>query len=197
MQRGTCGSASSGLGVNAKAKIAAWGLVLCSPILYAFLGKWEGDSQYVVYADKLAGGLPTVCRGLTRHVTDTPIIVGERWTAEKCEREERAAIIKVQHEVAACFNRHPPQSVFDAASEHAWNFGSGATCGSAAMKAWNRGEWALGCRRMEFGDDGRRVWSYVKDGNGGYRFVQGLANRREAARAMCMKPAQLASFVVL
>ena len=190
------GNASSGSGVNAKAKIAAWGLVLCSPILYAFLGKWEGDSQYVVYADKLADSLPTVCRGLTRHVTDTPIIVGERWTEQKCRHEEERAIVRVQTELVGCFERKPPQSVFDAASSHAWNFGSGSTCGSAAMKAWNRGEWSLGCRRLEFGDDGRRVWSYVKDGNRGYRFVQGLANRRGAEHVMCMKPAHLGSFSV-
>ena len=67
-------------------------LVLGSAALLGFLGQWEGQGQHVVYADKLAGGLPTVCKGLTRHVTTTPIIVGQRWSAEKCQREETAAL---------------------------------------------------------------------------------------------------------
>ena len=59
----------------------AGSLVLCAASLVAFLGDWESggkDPVLTVYADKLAGGIPTVCDGLTRHVTKTPIIVGER-----------------------------------------------------------------------------------------------------------------------
>lgn len=160
------------------------GLVLGSAALLAFLALWEGRT-YTVYADKLAGGLPTVCSGITRHVTDTPIIVGEVWTAAKCDEEERKALVKVQTRLLRCFVIEPVQSVFDAATSHAWNLGAGATCGSAAMKAWNRGEWALGCRRIARADDGRRVWSYVKTFTG-YKFVQGLANRRDAEHKYCL-----------
>ena len=86
----------------------------------------------------------------------------------------------------------PPQSVFDAATSHAWNNGTAATCGSLAMQAWNAGNWELGCRRLAFSDGGSRVWSYVKTGkmlpNGRpeYRFVQGLANRRDAEYQLCL-----------
>jgi lysozyme len=160
------------------------GLILCSAALLAFLGRWEGEYELTVYADKLAAGLPTVCKGLTRHVTTTPIIVGEVWTAEKCKTEEERAVTAVQWELLRCYTRTPPQSVFDASTSHAWNFGSPATCGSAAMKAWNRGEWDKGCRRLWQSDDGRPVWSYVKTPNG-YKFVRGLANRRAAERDLC------------
>ena len=121
-------------------------LVLGSAALLGFLGQWEGQGQHVVYADKLAGGLPTVCKGLTRHVTTTPIIVGQRWSAEKCQREETAALQRVQTALAQCFKALPPQYVFDAASSHAWNLGAPSTCGSGAMTAWNRGEWQRGCK---------------------------------------------------
>lgn len=164
------------------------GLVLASAGLMAFLGRWEGDEEFVVYADKLAGGLPTVCRGLTKHITDTPIIVGQRWSAGKCQQEEERAVTKVQLRLLQCFTRTPPQSVFDMATSHAWNLGVGATCGSSAMKAWNRGEWELGCRRIYQSDDGRPVWSYVTRYNGGKAekvFVRGLANRREAEYRLC------------
>ena len=172
---------------NGKAKVVA-GLVLASAGLMAFLARWEGKAEYTVYADKLAGGLPTVCKGLTRHITDTPIIVGQKWSAEKCAAEEERAVTKVQFALLKCFTRVPPQSVFDAATSHAWNLGVSATCGSTAMKAWNRGQWALGCQRIYVSDDGRPVWSYVTRYNQGRAekvFVQGLANRRQAEYRLC------------
>lgn len=168
--------------------IGGTSLVLASAVLLEHLSKWESGSRrvLVVYADKLAGGLPTVCNGITRHVTQTPIIVGERWTEEKCEREEQTAIIKVQTALAKCFKLAPPQSVFDMASSHAWNLGYPATCGSGAMAAWNRGEWERGCQRISRGDDGRIVWAFVTDPKTGKKvFVQGLANRRADETQKC------------
>ena len=44
-------------------------LVLGATALVAFLAVWEGGKtgkgDSTVYADKLAGGIPTVCNGLT------------------------------------------------------------------------------------------------------------------------------------
>jgi GH24 family phage-related lysozyme (muramidase) len=60
------------------------------------------------------------------------------------------------------------------------------------MALWNAGEWDYGCRRLAYADDGKRVWSYVKTGkvlpNGKpeYKFVQGLANRRDAEYKLCL-----------
>lgn len=169
--------------------IAGSVLVLASGPLLDHLRKWESGKRrvLVVYADMLANGIPTVCNGLTRHVTKTPIIVGERWTDEQCEREEEAAVVKVQMAVAKCFKLGPPQSVFDMAGSHAWNFGAPATCGSGAMAAWNRGEWERGCQRISHGDDGQLVWSYVTDPKTGKKvFVQGLANRRADETPKCL-----------
>lgn len=165
-------------------------LVLGSAALLGFLGQWEGQGQHVVYADKLAGGLPTVCKGLTRHVTTTPIIVGQRWSAEKCEREETAALQRVQTALAQCFKVLPPQYVFDAASSHAWNFGHPSTCNSLAMASFNQGDWAKGCRRLSMSDAGRPVWSFTshtnpKTGVKTYTLIQGLANRRQAETSFC------------
>ena len=160
------------------------GLVLASAALMGFIQKWEsgGNRVLVVYADKLAGGLPTVCNGLTKHVTTTPIIVGEKWTTAKCEAEEnRAMETKVQQPLLRCFNHTPPQSVFDAASSHGWNFGVGKTCGSSAMAAWNRKDYPLGCQRIYRADDGRLIWSYA-----GGKFYPGLQNRRKDEYRMCM-----------
>lgn len=177
--------------------VAALGgtLYFATPAVRDFTGGWESGAArvLVVYPDRLAGNLPTVCDGLTRHVTSTPIIVGQRWTEAQCEREERTAWIRMQSRLVKCFTRLPPQSVFDMASSHAWNNGVSATCGSGAMRAWNAGDFALGCRRLAYSDGGRPVWSYVKTGrmlpNGKpeMRFVQGLANRRIAESKVCPK----------
>lgn len=171
------------------------GLVLGSVVVAAFIGVWEGgksgDGSSVAYADKLAAGIPTVCAGLTSHITQTPIIVGERWSAEKCLTEERKAISTVQLKLEQCFDEMPPQTVFDAATSHAWNFGVRATCSSNAMAAWRDAKWDLGCKRIAFGDSGQRVWSYVRtgrtlpDGKPELKFIQGLANRRDAEYALC------------
>lgn len=166
--------------VGGSIAVAGAMLAAATPGLMDFLGRWEGEAQYVVYADKLANGLPTVCKGLTRHITDTPIIVGQRWTPEQCEAEEQAAVFKVQKQISTCFKRPPPQAVFEAATSHAWNLGASATCGSAAMRAWNDGQWALGCQRLSRGDDGQIVWAYA-----GGKFVRGLANRRAAETDYC------------
>lgn len=159
------------------------GLVLGSAALVQFIGKWEDGGPkvtYTVYADKLAKGLPTGCRGITHHVTDSPVIVGEKWSLDKCNAETSKALAKVQRQLLGCFKVNPPQSVFDAATSHAWNFGAPRTCGSASMAAWNRGEWALGCRRMLVGDDGSLTWTYA-----GGQFYRGLASRRADEMAFC------------
>lgn len=167
-------------------------LVVASDPLDRHLGRWEGDNVTTVYADKLARGLPTVCKGITRHITDTPIIVGQLWTAEKCRAEEARALTKVQVQLIVCFKYLPPQSVFDAATSLAWNVGVPLACSSAAMRVWNQQEWALGCQRLYVNSQGKPAWSYVKTGrivNGKpeYKFVKGLANRRKAEFDLCIK----------
>lgn len=179
--------------------VAALGgfVTLLSPALVAHLQQWESGKArvLVVYPDKLAGGIPTVCNGLTRHVTRTPIVVGERWTEEKCVVEEANALERVQRDLLPCFKRLPPPSVLDMASSHAWNLGAQSTCGSGAMDAWNRGEWEQGCQRISRGDDGRMVWSFTSridpaTGKKVFTFVQGLANRRQDETAKCQEGAQ-------
>jgi GH24 family phage-related lysozyme (muramidase) len=170
-------------------------LLLATAGVVGYIGFWESGSAepvLTVYADKLAGGLPTVCDGITRHVTTTPIIVGQVWTVEKCRAESERALMAIQTQLAMCFKRLPAQTVFDMATSHAWNNGVRATCGSAAMRAWNVGDWALGCRRMAYSDGGKRVWSYVRqgknpDGTPKFKFVQGLANRRADEYRNCLE----------
>lgn len=165
----------------------AGSLILASAGAVGIMHKWEPakgspDSHLVVYADKLASGIPTVCAGITKHVATIPVIVGQKWTQEMCNQQESQALEKVQNTLAQCFKTLPPQSVFDAATSHAWNFGASKTCYSQAMKHWNQGNYKLGCRLIAFDYEGNPNWSY-SDG----KFVRGLHNRRLDEMNLCLK----------
>lgn len=162
--------------MNRLAKVG--GLSLASIPLMIFLALWEGGGEgMTVYADKLANGLPTACHGITHYVTDEPVVVGEYWSKEKCDRVMRVALTKVQLELLSCLTHEPPQGVFDAISSLAWNVGAPKACGSQSVRHINRGDYVNGCRLLSNTFSGKPNWSYASG-----RFVQGLYNRRQAER---------------
>ena len=165
----------------------AGSLILAAAGAVGLLHKWEpatgtSDAHLYVYADKLANGLPTACSGITKHVATIPLVVGQKLTQEQCNQQEEQALEKVQNQLAMCFKKLPPQSVYDAATSHAWNFGVNKTCTSAAMKQWNIPNYPLGCRLIAFQYDGSPNWSYA-DG----RFIKGLHKRRIDEMQTCLK----------
>lgn len=158
-------------------------LSLFAPDLQGFLDRWEGKGQNVVYADKLAKGLPTVCRGITKYTSPDPVVVGEFWSAERCLEVERLVVEKGQLELADCItvSPAPAQHVFDAFTSHGHNFGNPTTCASRAMALLNQGKTAEACRALAWGPNGQKVWAYA-DG----KYVQGLHNRRLAEEKLCL-----------
>lgn len=156
-------------------------LLAASPALMDFLGRWEGQGQYVVYADKLAGGLPTVCKGVTKHTSQYPVVVGERWSPKKCAAEEERIVIETQINLQRCVTHPVPQGVWDMLTSHAHNFGWPKTCGSQTVAAINAGRLAQGCDLLAIKPDGSPNWSHA-----GQAYVQGLHNRRKAERAQCL-----------
>lgn len=161
-------------------------LVLGSSTLMAFLGKWEGESQNVVYADKLARGLPTVCMGVTRHTSPYPVIVGDYWSPDRCAEVEKLVVEKGQLALADCLtNPNIRQNTFDALSSHGHNVGVPSTCASRAVGLINAGRIKEGCRALAWGADGRPVWAYVTDAKGNKRFVPGLHARRLEEAQLC------------
>lgn len=165
------------------AAIAAGAIGLGSPFLMDFLGKWEGRGQYVVYADKLAGGLPTVCKGITKWTSPYPVVVGQRWSPEKCAEVEMKVTVETQRKLAQCVtNFAVRQNTFDALTSFAHNVGVNAACGSRAVRLINAGDIRAGCDAIAHSATGKPVWSYV-----GTTFVRGLYNRRLAERELCLK----------
>jgi GH24 family phage-related lysozyme (muramidase) len=171
-------------------------LVLASAGLMAFLGDWEPDKSNPgrVYPDTLAGGLPTVCKGITKHVSPYPVVLGDVWSEERCAQVERMVTERSQLKLLDCINVRVSQNTFDALSSHSHNFGVPTTCVSKALGFINAGHLAEGCRSLAYTPNGNPNWSSVKTGrmlpNGQpqYRFVQGLHNRRKAEAKLCAKP---------
>ncbi|NYT76659.1 lysozyme [Alcaligenaceae bacterium] len=156
-------------------------LLAANPDLMRFLGVWEGEGQNIVYADKLAGGLPTVCKGITKYTSPYPVVVGERWSDAKCKEVETQVVIDTQRELQKCIKVAVPQRVWDALTSHAHNVGWPATCKSASVSAINAGDIERGCDLLAYKPNGTPNWSNV-----GNNFIQGLHNRRKAERIMCL-----------
>lgn len=166
---------------------AGGALVLASAALVAFLGNWEGTDGRVV-ADALAGGLPTACGGITKHTSPYPVIVGDFWSPEKCREVLGRVASGEQLSLLKCVTAPDlTQNEFDALTSHAHNFGVAATCASRAVGLINAGRKAEGCHAISTGPKGEPVWSYVKKPDGTLLFVKGLANRRHAEEALCLK----------
>ena len=163
-------------------KVAGAVLIAGSASLTAFLGMWEGTDRKV-YADKLARDIPTGCYGVTNAVSPVPVVVGDVWSQEGCERVLAVVTEKKQLSLAQCFRRPPSQNTFDAFSSFAHNVGISAACGSKAMGWINAGRLEEGCRALAYRPDGTPNWSFA---NG--KFVQGLHNRRIAEMRLCLKP---------
>jgi GH24 family phage-related lysozyme (muramidase) len=178
--------------MSIKARVATGAVVLASASLLGFLAKWEGTSR-TVYADKLAGGLPTACGGITKHTSPIPVVVGDEWPEEVCQDLLREVVAKDQLHLVDCLQGNVTQPIFDALSSHEHNFGGAATCKSEAVKAINAGRFKEGCLAISQTPSGKPNWSSHKtgktlpDGRPEFEFVQGLYNRRKAETAMCLK----------
>jgi lysozyme len=153
--------------------------------LIAFLKLWEsgGEDITTVYADKLAGGLPTVCNGITKYAyKEKPIIVGEVWTKEECHKAESFVINNTQTKLAKCMP-YATQEAFDAITSLSHNMGVERVCSqSRAVRLINAGNMVEGCKAIAFGEDGRKVWASAEG-----KFYWGLHRRRLDEMKLCMK----------
>lgn len=170
------------IGATAAVLVATGALALFSPDVEKMLSRWEGDGQNIVYADKLAQGLPTVCRGLTKYTVSEPIIEGEYWSDAKCAEVERIVVESGQIHLADCLPATIKQSAFDAASDMGHHMGNSRTCASRAVGLMWEGKWREACEAFAHAPSGRPVWSYV-----GSNFYRGLYNRALARRDLCLK----------
>ena len=151
---------------------------LTSPLAYTTLERWEGNVLQV-YADNLAGGLPTWCAGQTQGPKPGP--VGTKLTSDQCAEVNKGTLLEYGYAVLGCVSwdyltvkRLIGLTVF------AINVGKAGACGSQAVRQINAGNVLAGCDLIARTPNGRPNWSTA-----GGQYVPGLQNRRQAERALC------------
>lgn len=163
-----------------RAAKAAGGLTLAGAALIAGMQLWEHQAL-VVYADKLAGGLPTYCSGRT--VPARP--VGQRIDKAECDAIDEGTALEYGRAILDCIPADRlDQNSFDALTLFAINVGKQGACTSRAARLMREGKRDEACRAMATGPDGRPAWSYASG-----KYVQGLQNRRQFERDWCLKRA--------
>lgn len=151
-------------------------LALASPFIAAWEGGRQRDGSAIAYADRLAGGLPTACEGVTgRDHLGRTIVVGTRYTAEECNVMLRQELVRRLGEIRPCFKADAPAEAVGAGLSLAYNIGTPAFLRSSACRHFRAGNYAAAC-------DAFLLWNRASG-----RVVQGLVNRRRAERTLCLR----------
>ncbi len=171
------GPAPSGSGLRKKVIPAALVAALTSPLAYVTLERLEGNVLRV-YADKLAGDIPTYCAGRT----DWKAKVGTRLTSDECQEVNKTTLLEYGYAILDCadWNYLTPGRLIGL-TMFAINVGKQGACGSSAVRYINAGRVAEGCNLLAYKQDGAPNWSYAQGA-----YVQGLHNRRLAERDLCL-----------
>ncbi len=155
---------------------------LTSPLAYTTLERWEGNVLRV-YADNLAGGLPTWCAGQTQGPKPGP--VGTKLTSDQCAEINKGTLLEYGYAVLGCVNwNFLSAKRLIALTVFAINVGKDGACGSQAVRQINAGNVLAGCDLLARTPSGAPNWSTA-----GGVYVPGLQNRRQAERKLCREEA--------
>ena len=150
-------------------KKATAAVAAVAAIATPLIAAWEGY-QAIGHHDKIdPPGINTVCFG---HIEDVQI--GDRYTKVQCEEMLKEDIPRYMAMVEKCIHVPMPPHRHAAIISFTYNVGGGALCKSSIAKKLNAGDVQGGCDALLL---------YVKS-NGQFR--QGLLNRREAERKLCL-----------
>lgn len=126
-----------------------------------------GGPVLVAYADKLAGGKPTVGWGHT----GPDVVVGAVWTREQCEHALLNDINWASHVVNTLVHASLTQGEFDALTDFVYNVGAGNFAHSTLLKYLNEKNFIMAAVAFEKWDKAHGV------------VVAGLLRRRYAEEA--------------
>lgn len=135
----------------------------------ALVATWEG-LRTKAYLDAVK--VPTVCFGETRGVK-----LGDQYTVQQCKDMLGNRLVEFEAGMRKCL-RNPdaiPDGPYVAALSLSYNIGVGGFCRSSVRRLLDAGQIRQAC-------DAFRNFTRA----GGMR-LQGLVNRREAERAICLK----------
>jgi lysozyme len=123
------------------------------------------------YHDKLAGGLPTVCYGMTS--SDRPVKMTDVYTPEQCKAFLEEDLVKYHDQIFPCVRVRLSDHEWGALTDAAYNVGSHAICKSTAVRRFNAGDHAGGCAAL------------AAFNRAGGQVVKGLVRRRSAEIETC------------
>ena len=134
----------------------------------SLIGGWEG-LRTTAYRDII--GVPTVCYGETRGVK-----MGDKYTKAECDAMLEKAIVQFETGLDRCM---VPPTVLPVKTKVAfvswsYNVGVGAACRSTLVKLVNDGKYDAACDQLP-------RWN-----RSGGKVVQGLTNRRNQERGLCL-----------
>jgi lysozyme len=122
--------------------------------------------------------VPTVCWGDTSDVER-----GRVHSRAECERRlERQALAHTAPVLRCVPQLHGREGPLIASASLAYNIGPNAFCRSTAARRFRAGDWRRGC-------DAFLAWDKARV-NGRLLRLRGLANRRHAERAICLRGAE-------
>lgn len=125
------------------------------------------------YTDKavipIPGDVPTLGFGTTVGVK-----LGDKTTPPAALARALRDVSKDEGAVKRCVKVPLSQNEYDAAIQLSYNIGQTAFCKSTVVKRWNAGDYAGGCEAF-------LMWNRA-----GGKVVQGLVNRRQKERALCL-----------
>ncbi|MDR0215894.1 MAG: glycoside hydrolase family 24 [Comamonas sp.] len=151
---------------------------LTSPLAVSTLERFEGN-VLSVYQDKLANNIPTYCAGRT----DWKAPVGAKLTSDDCREVNKITLLEFGYAVLGCTEwKYLTPKRLIGLTMFAVNVGKDGACGSQAVRQINGGNVMAGCDLIARTPSGAPNWSYA---NG--VFVQGLQNRRQAERSLCLE----------
>lgn len=156
--------------VKAGALVGAVG-VAAAAILSPFVSGWESGGKQHLAAYQDIVGVWTLCDGETLGVKK-----GDTDTVEGCAIRLDTRLAGFAQEVAKCTpSLRGKDEMWASATSLAYNIGTGAYCKSTVDRQFDAGNLRAAC-------DAYLMWNKA-----GGRVVQGLANRRAAERALCLK----------
>ena len=136
----------------------------------ALVGVWEGmrTKAYI----PIPGDVPTVCFGETRGVK-----LGDEYTPAECRQMLGNALVEFETNMRRCLNNPDkiPDKPYVAFLSLSYNIGTGAFCRSTVARKANAGDLKGAC-------DAILMWNRA-----GGRVIQGLVNRRQDERKMCLE----------
>lgn len=154
------GARATAITIGSAAAIAA-----ALPAVKAYEGLW-----LTAKVDTIGTGRPvTACYGETENVR-----LGQKFTRKECDDLLAIKLKRYDAEIGRCVHVDLPDYTRAALVSFAYNVGSAGACRSSTIRKMNEGDIRGGCNAL-------MQWTHAQG-----RVVQGLVNRREKERKLCL-----------